>query len=178
MIEDREGEAALDADRGAINSAVHTGFGPCGAVINGRMRDLGDLPEGCQALAGGIGPSHGHVRAAEITTTVSIFGMDLADGDLVHADRHGAGHPRGPHRPPWHGHRQAAGDRARRSVCRTRPRLWLCEVRYRLGGLRKDPHPGRVHPQVASTLRNCQGSVSSMSSGKCSQRSCNGVQSV
>ncbi len=37
---------------------------------------------------------------------------------------------------------------------------------------------GRRLRQVARTLRNCQGSVSSMSSGKCCQRSVSGVQSV
>ncbi len=37
---------------------------------------------------------------------------------------------------------------------------------------------GRSRRQVARTLRNCQGSLSSMSSGKCCQRSVSGVQSV
>jgi regulator of RNase E activity RraA len=29
-----------------------------------------------------------HVR--EIATTVNIFGLSISDGDLIHADRHGA----------------------------------------------------------------------------------------
>ena len=29
-----------------------------------------------------------HVK--EVGTTVTIFGMEVADGDLIHADRHGA----------------------------------------------------------------------------------------
>lgn len=61
-----------------------------GALTNGVMRDLGDLPNGFPVLAGSIGPSHRFVHVKEIATPVSIFGLQVADGDLVHADRHGA----------------------------------------------------------------------------------------
>jgi regulator of RNase E activity RraA len=54
------------------------------------MRDLGDLPEGFPVIAGSVGPSHGFVHVTEIATPVTIFGLTIADGDLVHADRHGA----------------------------------------------------------------------------------------
>jgi len=61
-----------------------------GALTNGVMRDLGDLPEGFPVVAGSIGPSHGFVHVKEIATTVNVFGLEICDGDLVHADRHGA----------------------------------------------------------------------------------------
>jgi len=54
------------------------------------MRDLGDLPDGFPVVAGSIGPSHAFVHVREIGTPVTIFGMTVQDGDLVHADRHGA----------------------------------------------------------------------------------------
>jgi regulator of RNase E activity RraA len=54
------------------------------------MRDLGDVPEGFQIVAGSIGPSHGFVHVKEVGTPVTIFGMQVTDGDLIHADRHGA----------------------------------------------------------------------------------------
>lgn len=41
-------------------------------------------------LAGSIGPSHGFVHVVELGTPVSIFGLEVAQGDLIHADRHGA----------------------------------------------------------------------------------------
>ena len=41
-------------------------------------------------VAGAIGPSHAFVHVREIGTPVTIFGMRVAEGDLVHADRHGA----------------------------------------------------------------------------------------
>lgn len=52
------------------------------------MRDLGGLEPGFPVLAGSIGPSHVHVRA--VGTPVEVFGMMVQEGDLVHADRHGA----------------------------------------------------------------------------------------
>ena len=51
---------------------------------------LGDLPEDFPVIAGSIGPSHGFVHVKEIGTPVTIFGMTVNDGDLIHADRHGA----------------------------------------------------------------------------------------
>lgn len=54
------------------------------------MRDLGDLPTGHPVIAGRIGPSHAFVRVESIGKPVKIFGMTVQDGDLIHADRHGA----------------------------------------------------------------------------------------
>ena len=54
------------------------------------MRDLGDVPDGYPVVAGSVGPSHGFVHVVDIAQPVEIFGMAVADGDLVHADRHGA----------------------------------------------------------------------------------------
>jgi regulator of RNase E activity RraA len=54
------------------------------------MRDLGNLAEGFPVLAGSIGPSHGFVHVRQINMSVSVLGLTVAPGDLVHADRHGA----------------------------------------------------------------------------------------
>ena len=90
VIEDLDGDSAIGAFWGEINTTVHKGFGISGAVTNGVMRDLGDLPTDFPVIAGRIGPSHGFVHVREIGTPVRIFGMPVADGDLIHADRHGA----------------------------------------------------------------------------------------
>ena len=90
VIEDLDGANAIGAFWGEINTTVHKGLGLSGALTNGVMRDLGDLPEGFPVVAGSIGPSHGFVHVREIGTKVTIFGMEVADGELVHADRHGA----------------------------------------------------------------------------------------
>lgn len=90
VIEDLDGDDAVGAFWGEINTNVHKGFGLSGVVTNGVMRDLGDLPDGFPVIAGRIGPSHGFVRVESIGRPVEIFGMKVRDGDLVHADRHGA----------------------------------------------------------------------------------------
>ena len=90
VVEDLDYPHAIGAYWGEINTTVHKGFGMAGALTNGVMRDLGDLPDGFPVVAGSIGPSHGFVHVREIGTPVEIFGMTVKDGDLVHADRHGA----------------------------------------------------------------------------------------
>lgn len=90
VVEDMDGENAVSAWWGGVHTAVHKGLGLRGAVTNGVMRDLGDMEPGFPVLAGAIGPSHAFVHVREIATPVHIFGMDVLDGDLVHADLHGA----------------------------------------------------------------------------------------
>lgn len=90
VIEDVDYPNCIGAYWGEINTTVHKGFGISGALTNGVMRDLGDLPDGFPVVAGSIGPSHGFVHVTEIATPVTIFGLTVNDGDLIHADRHGA----------------------------------------------------------------------------------------
>jgi regulator of RNase E activity RraA len=90
VVEDMDFPHCIGAYWGEINTTVHKGFGMSGALTNGVMRDLGDLPDGFPVVAGSIGPSHGFVHVKEVGTTVTIFGMEVANGDLMHADRHGA----------------------------------------------------------------------------------------
>jgi len=90
VVEDVDFPDSIGAYWGEINTTVHKGFGLKGALTNGVMRDLGDLPDGFPVVAGSVGPSHGFVHVREIGTPVTIFGIEVAEGDLVHADRHGA----------------------------------------------------------------------------------------
>ncbi len=90
VVEDVDFPNCIGAYWGEINTMVHKGFGMSGALTNGVMRDLGDVPDGFPVVAGSVGPSHGFVHVTEVATPVTIFGMQVADGDLIHADRHGA----------------------------------------------------------------------------------------
>ena len=90
VVEDVDFPDCIGAYWGEINTTVHKGFGLSGTLTNGVMRDLGDVPAGYPVVAGSIGPSHGFVHVKEIGTAVEIFGMTVAEGDLIHADRHGA----------------------------------------------------------------------------------------
>ncbi|ASP34678.1 RraA family protein [Labrenzia sp. VG12] len=90
VVEDVDFPNAIGAYWGEINTTVHKGLGLSGALTNGVMRDLGDLPDGFPVVAGSVGPSHGYVHVTEIGTPVKVFGLDIHAGELVHADRHGA----------------------------------------------------------------------------------------
>lgn len=90
VVEDLDGDQAVGAFWGEINTTVHKGFGLAGTVTNGLMRDLGDMADDYPVVAGGIGPSHAFVHVRSIGQPVTIFGMKVADGDLIHADCHGA----------------------------------------------------------------------------------------
>ncbi|MEE2865515.1 MAG: RraA family protein, partial [Pseudomonadota bacterium] len=90
VIEDVDFPHSIGAYWGEVNTSIHKAFGMSGALTNGVMRDLGDMAEGFPVVAGSIGPSHGFVHVRELGTPVSIFGLTVQDGDLVHADRHGA----------------------------------------------------------------------------------------
>ena len=90
VVEDIDHPVCVGAFWGEINATVHKGFGMAGALTNGVVRDLGDLPPGFPVIAGSVGPSHAFVHVREIGGPVTVHGLAVAPGDLVHADRHGA----------------------------------------------------------------------------------------
>lgn len=89
VLEDVDYPQCVSAWWGEVHTTVHKGLGLHGALTNGVMRDLGDLAEGFPVVAGSIGPSHAFVHVREIGTAVTVMGMTVNQGDLVHADRHG-----------------------------------------------------------------------------------------
>ena len=91
VIEDLDGDAAgSGAFWGEVQSAIHVGLGTVGLITNGSVRDLDQWAPGFQFLAGRIGPSHAYAKPVAFGGTVNVFGMTVKDGDLLHADRHGA----------------------------------------------------------------------------------------
>lgn len=90
IVQDMDVPNAIGAYWGEINTNVHKAFGLGGALTDGVMRDLGDMPDGFPVVAGSVGPSHGFVHVVDFGEPVQIMGMQVAPDDLVHADRHGA----------------------------------------------------------------------------------------
>ncbi|WP_420392191.1 RraA family protein [Acuticoccus sp.] len=89
VVEDLDAEP-VGAFWGEVHSALHRALGAVGVITNGIIRDLDDLDPALMLLAGGVGPSHAHVHWVDYGEGASVFGMSVAEGDLVHADRHGA----------------------------------------------------------------------------------------
>ncbi|WP_299412451.1 RraA family protein [uncultured Sulfitobacter sp.] len=90
VVQDMDVPNAIGAYWGEINTNIHKSFGLSGALTDGVMRDLGDMPDGFPVVAGSIGPSHGFVHVIDYDQPVIVHGMPVAPGALVHADRHGA----------------------------------------------------------------------------------------
>jgi regulator of RNase E activity RraA len=90
VIQDLDAQRGYGAFWGEVNSAIHLGFGCLGVITDGSVRDLPDASPGFQMLAGRVVPSHAYVHVVDFGRPVSVAGMRVRDGDLIHADRHGA----------------------------------------------------------------------------------------
>lgn len=90
VIQDLDAEPGYGAFWGEVNTAIHKGLGALGVVTDGSIRDLDACAPGFQLVARKVGPSHAHVHLVDHGGQVNVFGMVVKDGDVVHADRHGA----------------------------------------------------------------------------------------
>jgi regulator of RNase E activity RraA len=90
VIEDLDDPAGYGAFWGEVQTNVHKALGCLGTITNGSIRDIPQVAEGFQMLAGSIGPSHAYVHVEEFGVPVTIHGMAVKSGDFIHADRHGA----------------------------------------------------------------------------------------
>src|SRR4051812_27188510 len=91
VIEDLDGpHVGHGAFWGEVQSSVHQALGCLGTITNGSVRDIPMIAPGFQMLAGSIAPSHAYVHVVEFGIDVTVHGMTVLDGALVHADRHGA----------------------------------------------------------------------------------------
>lgn len=91
VVEDIDGDEAIGAWWGEVHAYVHKNVCQLsGAITNGLLRDIDDLAPDFPILAGALGPSHGFVHVIETGTNTTIRGLEIAEGDLVHADCHGA----------------------------------------------------------------------------------------
>ncbi len=91
IIQDLDGSrAGFGSFWGEVNSHLHKGLGCLGVVTDGSVRDLDANASGFQMLCRMVVPSHAHVHIVDFAGAVTVAGMYVASGDLVHADRHGA----------------------------------------------------------------------------------------
>ena len=90
IVQDVDSQPGLGAFWGEVNTTVHWGLGCVGAVTDGSMRDLDAMHPKFQCMAATLSPSHAWVQVVDIGKQVDVFGMVVSDGDIVHADRHGA----------------------------------------------------------------------------------------
>jgi hypothetical protein len=91
VLQDLDGpDAGFGAFWGEVQTNLHKALGCIGTVTDGSVRDIDMMAPGFFVLAGSIMPSHAYVSLVDIGGTVSIAGMIVSTGDIIHADRHGA----------------------------------------------------------------------------------------
>jgi 4-hydroxy-4-methyl-2-oxoglutarate aldolase len=75
---------------GEVQSNIHRALGCAGCVTNGGVRDLREVePLGFHYYAGSVMVSHAYVHMVDFGTPVTIGGLEIRPGDLIHADMHG-----------------------------------------------------------------------------------------
>ena len=90
VIEDLDDDKGYGCFWGEVNSAIHFGMGCLGVITDGGVRDLPDVAEGFQMLAGRVVPSHAFVHVVDFGRDITVAGMRVRNGDVIHADQHGA----------------------------------------------------------------------------------------
>jgi regulator of RNase E activity RraA len=90
VIQDLDDPPGYGAFWGEVQSNVHKALGCHGVVTNGCVRDIPMIAAGFQMLAGSIAPSHAFVHVVDFSGEVTVHGMAVRSGDLIHVDRHGA----------------------------------------------------------------------------------------
>jgi regulator of RNase E activity RraA len=90
VVQDIDEQCGVGAFWGEVNTNVHWGLGCVGAVTNGSMRDLAMMHPQFQCLAPMLSPSHAWVQVVDFGGPVDVLGMAVVDGDIIHADLHGA----------------------------------------------------------------------------------------
>lgn len=62
-----------------------------GVLTNGPSRDIDEIrPMGFQYMMSGVTPGHGPFSISAVNVPVSVAGMDVAPGEIIHMDENGA----------------------------------------------------------------------------------------
>lgn len=75
---------------GEVNANIHKALGAVGVVTNGAVRDLDEMRHlGFHAFSHHVTVSHACVHLTNFGVKVSVGGMTVQTGDVIHADQHG-----------------------------------------------------------------------------------------
>jgi regulator of RNase E activity RraA len=84
----------IQAKVGLCGGQMTTFFKACGAigvVTNGPSRDIDEIrPMKFQYMMSGVTPGHGEMAISAVNVPVSVAGMDVAPGEIIHMDENGA----------------------------------------------------------------------------------------
>ncbi len=76
---------------GGNMTAAMQAVGCAGVISNGPGRDIDEIrPMGFQYLITGLTPGHGAMAVHAVNVPVTVAGMSVAPGEIIHMDEHGA----------------------------------------------------------------------------------------
>ncbi len=82
--------AKVGLSGGNMTSAMKA-VGCIGCISNGPSRDIDEIrPMKFQYMLSGITPGHGNMAVHAVNVPVSVAGMDVAPGEIIHMDENGA----------------------------------------------------------------------------------------
>jgi 4-hydroxy-4-methyl-2-oxoglutarate aldolase len=90
VLEDLDKPSGRGAFVGDMHAAIIRALGCVAYVTNGAVRELpAVLALGVQLFAGSVAVSHAYAHIFDLGATISVGGMEVHPGDLLHGDRHG-----------------------------------------------------------------------------------------
>lgn len=90
VLEDMDDPPGRGAFVGDMHAAILKALGCIGYITNGAVRELPSVRKmGIQLFAGNVAVSHAYAHIFEIGSVISVGGMQVRPGDLLHGDRHG-----------------------------------------------------------------------------------------
>lgn len=90
VVQDLDDPPCTGSLWGEVNGNVHKALGCAAVVTDGGVRDLDEVEGiGLPLFAREVIVSHAYVRVVEYGTPVTVGGLTVSPGDLLHGDKHG-----------------------------------------------------------------------------------------
>jgi regulator of RNase E activity RraA len=90
VSQDVDGARGPAASWGEVMAHAHQTLGCLGVLTDGAIRDIAGMPANFQFLATCVKPSHGRLHWVDYGQAVTIAGLLIKPGDLIHMDCNGA----------------------------------------------------------------------------------------
>jgi 4-hydroxy-4-methyl-2-oxoglutarate aldolase len=90
VLQDLDNPPGRGAFIGDMHAAILMALGCVGYVTNGAVRELPSARAlGVQLFAGSVAVSHAYAHIFDIGASITVGGMEVHPGNLLHGDRHG-----------------------------------------------------------------------------------------
>jgi 4-hydroxy-4-methyl-2-oxoglutarate aldolase len=90
VLEDMDHHPGRGAFLGDVHASILRALGCVGYVTNGSARELPSVQAtGLQLFAGSVAVSHAYAHIFDVGAKITVGGMEISPGQLLHGDRHG-----------------------------------------------------------------------------------------